>query len=206
MPLKKNRFLTEHLKNKFADSKNVTIIEGDVLKFSHAEYGIEDMRYKIVGNIPYYITSYLLRTIFEKWPAPELIVLMVQKEVAQRITAEPPHMSLLAISVQYYSEPKIVSYVSRGSFHPMPKVDSAITKLEIRKQKIEDRKYDDDFFRIVRAGFAGKRKQLVNNLVAHLKLPKREIESRLLSADIDPKRRAETLTIKEWQKIANIFS
>jgi len=128
----KEMFLTKSVYGEPVESaiaENVEIVEGDILKFDISRFKFKDSGYKIVANIPYYITSNLLRTIFEKWPTPKLIVVMVQKEVAQRIMAKPPHMNLLALSIQFYAEPKIISYVSKGSFRPQPKVDSAIVKL-----------------------------------------------------------------------------
>lgn len=212
--VEKDRLLIDHLKNKFKDDKNVTIIESDVLKFDPRNYQLRTTNYKLVGNIPFYLTSHLIRTVFEKWPHPEKIVLMLQKEVAQRIVAKPPDMSLLAVSVQYYSKPEIVSYVSAGSFYPPPEVDSAIIRLVPGEQftaysnNTENYKLKTvNFFRVVRAGFAGKRKQLLNNLAAGLKISKQEIQQKLSLIDINPQRRAETITIEEWQKITNsLFS
>ena len=199
--VEKDHQLVEHLKTKFANEKRVKIIEEDILKFNPANYQLQTTHYKLVGNIPYYLTSHLLRTVFEKWPQPELIVLMLQKEVAQRICAKPPEMSLLAVSIQYYAQPKIISYVSHGSFYPPPEVDSAIIKLD-PKYKILNTKNDQEFFKIVKAGFAGKRKQLGNNLSRGLNLEKNLVEEKLKLIGIDPKRRAETLTLLEWQNIA----
>lgn len=205
MAIEKDRLLIAHLKNKFKDNKNVTIIEDDILKFDPRNYELQTTGYKLVGNIPYYLTSHLIRVALEKWPRPEMIVLMVQKEVAQRITARPPDMSLLAVSVQYYAEPKIISYVSAGSFYPPPEVDSAIIKLTTNDRQQTTSKEAKKFFKVVKAGFANKRKQLINNLSAGLKLSKEKVGSRLLAVGIDSKRRAETLTIGEWQKITDIL-
>ncbi|MEK7603910.1 MAG: 16S rRNA (adenine(1518)-N(6)/adenine(1519)-N(6))-dimethyltransferase RsmA, partial [Patescibacteria group bacterium] len=161
--VEKDRRLIEGLKEKFKNA-SVEIIEGDILKLDVGEL-IENSPYKAVGNIPYYITSHLIKTIFEKWPAPEIIILTVQKEVAQRITAKPPRMNLLALSVQFYAEPKIVSFVSRGSFRPMPKVDSAIIKLApLRQSRVGDHESKDKFFKLIKTAFAGKRKQLKNTI------------------------------------------
>lgn len=212
--IEKDREFDAYLKKKFSDRKNVKIIEGDILKFNPRNYELQTTNYKLVGNIPYYLTSHLIRTVFEEWPRPERIVLMLQKEVAQRIVAKPPDMSLLAVSVQYYSKPEIISRVSRHSFYPAPEVDSAIIKLVSSEQFTA---YSDNaencklktvnFFKVVRAGFAGKRKQLINNLSRDLKISKQEIQQKLSVADINPQRRAETLTIEEWQKITNsLFS
>jgi len=230
--IEKDEKLATYLRDKFSNWKNVKIIEDDILKFSPVSCKLETENYKLVGNIPFYLTSYLIRTVFEKWPRPEKIVLMLQKEVAQRIAASPPHsnlsvgasrpqMSLLAVSIQYYSKPEIISYVSRHCFYPAPEVDSAIIKLTPRLQvtgyglqtATEKKKSEtwhlksETFFRVVRAGFAGKRKQLINNLATGLKISKQGIQQKLSLIDINPQRRAETLTIEEWQKITNsLFS
>lgn len=205
--VEKDCLLVAHLQTKFANQKNVRIIEEDILKFNPNDYGLGVESYKLVGNIPYYLTSHLLRTVFEKWftlsevegPSPTLIVLMLQKEVAQRICAKPPKMSLLSVSVQYYAKPKVVSYVSKNSFWPAPKVDSAIIKFEPKASTYH--REPSAFFRIVRAGFAGKRKQLINNLARELKLTKDIVEEKLKLVNIDPKRRAETLVLDEWESI-----
>jgi 16S rRNA (adenine1518-N6/adenine1519-N6)-dimethyltransferase len=210
--VEKDEKLAAYLKSKLSNRKNVKIIEGDILKFNPGNYQLQTTNYKLVGNIPYYLSSHLIRVVFEKWPRPEKIVLMLQKEVAQRIVAKPPNMSLLAVSVQYYSKPEIVSHVSAGSFYPPPEVDSAIIKLVPSEQftaygeNTENCKLKTvNFFKVVRAGFAGKRKQLANTLATGLKISKQEIQQKLSLIDVDPRRRAETLTIKEWQKITNFL-
>jgi 16S rRNA (adenine1518-N6/adenine1519-N6)-dimethyltransferase len=201
--VEKDHKLVDYLKNKFANQKNVTIIEDDILRCDPKNYKLKAISYKLVGNIPYYLTSHLLRLIFEKWPCPKTVVLTLQKEVAQRIVAKPPNMSLLAVSVQYYSKPEIIDYIPRRSFYPAPEVDSAIIKLVPREQFVTYQENTKNFFRIVRAGFSGKRKQLINSLARGLKIKKDTIESKLKAAGVDPRRRAETLTLEEWQKITN---
>ena len=203
LAVEKDYTLADYLKTKFRNNNRVTIIEGDILKFQIPDSRFQIQKYKLVGNIPYYLTSHLLRILFENWPQPELIILMIQKEVAQRIVAKPPHMSLLAVLVQYYSTPKIMSYVSRNSFWPAPEVDSAIIKLESRIQNLESRMDTKNFFKVAGAGFAKKRKQLANKLAVGLKIPKEKIEQQLSKIGMDTKRRAETLTIEEWQSITN---
>jgi len=189
--IEKDHRLINDLKNTFREFSNVEIIEDDVLKFD--PYSIIHIPYKIVANIPYYITSHLLKTIFEKWPMPELVVLMVQKEVAQRIVAKPPEMNLLALSVQFFAEPKIISYVSRGSFRPIPKVDSAIIRLVPRREaRITDQEFREKFFKLAKTAFAGKRKQLKNTVGAEI----------LQKADIRPELRPEELSLEDWLKLA----
>lgn len=204
--VEKDPSLAEYLKNRYAGNTKIEIINQDILKFNPKSYKLPAKSYKLIGNIPYYLTSHLIKTVFENWPAPEMVIFTVQKEVAQRIVALPPKMSLLAVSVQYFAEAEIVAKVSKGSFLPVPKVDSAIVRLRTKDQRLKPEIETEKFFKIVKAGFAGKRKQLVNNLSAGLGLSKKEVEFRLQSLGIAAKRRAETLTVKEWQKISETMS
>src|SRR3989344_3805526 len=188
--IEKDARLIAQLKEKFKNT-NVDIVEGDILKIDPTPL----LRYcatgyKLIGNIPYYITSHLLKTVFEKWPAPKLIVLMVQKEVAQRIMAKPPHMNLLALSVQFFAKPKIISYVSRGSFRPTPKVNSAIIKLTPIRSDLE---LADRFFKLIKTAFAGKRKQLKNTVGKEI----------LENTGIRPELRPEELSLEDWLRIVN---
>lgn len=198
--IEKDRKLISFLKSLFEKS-DVTIVEGDVLKINPSELGLSKNNYKVIANIPYYITSRLLRNIFELWPKPKLIVLLVQHEVAQRIIAKPPHMNILAISVQYFSRPKIIGKIPKGSFYPSPEVDSSIIQLTPLIQT-SDPDITKRFFKVVKIGFSSKRKKLINNLSAGLKLNKKDIENTMLSLEIDPGFRPENLTIEQWQKLA----
>ena len=207
--VEKDGRLIDQLKTKFSENGNVKIIEGDILEFNPEAYSLKSGEYKIVANIPYYIPSHFLRIIFEsagwRMAQPKLIVLMIQKEVAQRIMAKPPHMNLLALSVQFYAEPKIISSVSRGSFQPMPKVDSAIIKLETRDTRHETREKQEKLFEIIRAGFSEKRKQLIGNLAKNFGATKEKIKNILSSAGIKENARAENLSLEEWQKLAKLL-
>ncbi|TSC73773.1 MAG: 16S rRNA (adenine1518-N6/adenine1519-N6)-dimethyltransferase, partial [Parcubacteria group bacterium Gr01-1014_44] len=180
LAIEKDSRLIPILKDKFKNQKNVTILEDDILKLKietlTGNWKLKIENYKIVGNIPYYITSHLLRIVLENWPKPKLILFMVQKEVAQRIVAKPPKMSMLSLAVQFYAEAKIVKNVSKNNFRPIPKVDSALIKI-IPKQGPEiltkDYKLKTiNFFKLARAGFSNKRKQILNSLVNNLKLEK----------------------------------
>jgi 16S rRNA (adenine1518-N6/adenine1519-N6)-dimethyltransferase len=198
--IEKDRRLIEDLKIKFP---NVKVIEEDILEFNPKEHGLKEGAYKIAANIPYYITSSLLRTIFEKWPKPKLIILTVQREVAKRIVANPPDMSLLALSVQFYSSPEIIGYVSRGSFRPMPKVDSAIIKITPHnKPPATD---PEMFFRLARAGFSEKRKQLVNNLVKNFGMMREDLLKILEKGGIKPDIRAENLSLNQWIELSKLM-
>lgn len=153
---------------------------------------------KVVANLPYYISSPVIRMFLEAETKPELIVLMVQKEVAQRICAKPPHMSMLAISVQFYAQPKIIDYVSKKYFYPQPKVDSAIIKIKPQQTPEIDTK---KFFNLVRAGFSSKRKFLINNLSRELKIENCKLEIAFDQVGLGKKLRAENLTIDDWLKL-----
>lgn len=159
--------------------------------------------YKIVANLPYYITSSIIKLLLEGEKKPELICVMVQKEVAERITAAPGEMSVLAVSVQVYGEASIVRYVSRKSFWPSPEVESAILKVipyTKSPYEIDDMK---GFFRIIKAGFGEKRKQLHNSLSGGLRLEPSEVDECLLACGIDPKERPQDLSIHQWVSLYN---
>lgn len=209
--IEKDHRLIEQLQDKFKNFPNVEVVEGDIMESDIAEYSLKDGNYKIVANIPYYITSSLIRLALEKWPQPQLIVLMVQKEVAQRIMAMPaqagkkPNMNLLALSVQYYAEPKIIGYISRGSFNPRPKVDSAIIRLKPlgRRATAEE---TEKIFILIRAGFSEKRKQLAGNLTKKLKIPKEQILDAFKKLGISSIIRAENLSLEQWITLRNYLN
>jgi len=142
--------------------------------------------------------------IIQKRKKPESMVLIIQKELAKRITASPPKMSMLAVSVQFYSKPKTITYVSKKNFWPSPKVDSAILRIADINSEISEN-YRDSFFKLVKAGFFHPRKKILNNLLKVLKLNKEEIKLQLVKNDMDPDRRAETLNIEEWKRLTKSF-
>lgn len=198
--------------------KNVEIINQDILKFLLLRQGfggqalfrrgsggqvIFPPNYKVVANLPYYIASPVIRLFLEAKNRPQKMILMVQKEVAQRIVAKPPKMSVLAISVQFYAqpEPKIIAYVSKEAFWPKPKVDSAIIQIIPTPLK-PDPQITQEFFKTVKAGFAAPRKQLANNLAKNLNIDRQKIENILLQCGLDPKQRAETLAVDNWEKLS----
>lgn len=158
------------------------------------------MKYKIVANLPYNITSIFLRRFLTAEHKPEALILMLQKEVAERVAAVPPEMSVLAISVQYYAEPKIIREVKAGNFWPEPEVDSAVIRIDL-KTRAFDPKIDKDFFRIVKIGFSSKRKMLKNNLAAGLHVEPKIIEDILAATKTKPAVRAEDLFLEDWQKL-----
>ncbi len=179
---------------------NVTLVEGDILRFDPVALA-GGGSFKVVANLPYYITSAVIRHLLEASIRPSLIVLTVQLEVAQRITASPGDMSLLAVSVQFYGRPQIVARIHAGSFYPAPKVDSAVVRIEPYEHPAVDVPDADAFFAVVKAGFSQKRKQLHNALAAGLQRPQEEIALVLEHAGVDGRRRAETLALPEWAAI-----
>lgn len=199
-----DRNLLENLRETFADTPNVRFLEGDILHQAPIEWlsngGTASPPYKVVANIPYYITSPILRYLLEAAPPPTRIVLMTQREVAQQIISKPPHASLLGVSVQFYGTPRIVDNVPAGAFYPRPKVDSAIVQIDVTGPQLPAD--PQQFFRIVRAGFGAKRKQLHNALAGGLQLSTDQVRLLLLRANIEASRRAETLTLAEWQSLA----
>jgi len=179
---------------------NVEIVNQDILKITSNFFHDRDKKwtYKLVANLPYYITSPVIRKFLEIKNKPSLMILMVQKEVAQRICAEPPNMSLLSVAVQFSAQPKIISYASEKSFYPQPKVDSAIIKIIPRPiPKIDTEK----FFKIIKAGFSSKRKFLINNLSRELKIENCKLKIVFDQIGLSQKLRAENLSINDWLKL-----
>lgn len=198
-----DRDLVLALQKRLASFANVEIVSADVLSLDISRVVQEKDTgnvpvYKVVANIPYYITSAVIRHLLETSPKPELIVLMLQKEVAQRITAKPGQMSLLAISVQFYGHPRIIARVPASAFYPAPKVDSAIVRIDPYEQQFLAQDQVGPFFEVVRAGFAQRRKQLRNALVHGLGLPVECVVQALKEVGIDERRRAQTLSLHEW--------
>lgn len=183
--------------------ENVAIVNENILDFNLEAYFKKlslPLKYKIVANLPYNITSIFLRRFLTAANRPDSLVLMLQKEVAERIAAAPPEMSILAASVQYFAVPQIIREVKAGNFWPEPKVDSAIIKIVVKSGDF-DAKTIKDFFRIVKIGFSSKRKMLKNNLAAGLHLEPKIIEEALRSAGIAAAVRAEELLLEDWQKL-----
>jgi 16S rRNA (adenine1518-N6/adenine1519-N6)-dimethyltransferase len=200
-----DRDLTARLRAEFSNT-NTTIFEGDVLRQTPEAWLAQahcQPPYLVVANLPYYITSAILRYLLEASIPPTRIVVMTQREVAQQMTARPPHSNLLAVSVQYYAAPRIVEIVPAGAFRPPPQVASAIVRLDVqpRNASVEVER----FFRVVRAGFSAKRKQIHNALANGSSLSRAETAEWLRRAEIAPTRRAETLSIAEWERLAQQF-
>jgi 16S rRNA (adenine1518-N6/adenine1519-N6)-dimethyltransferase len=183
---------------------NVSVIAGNLLFLDPVEVFGQAL-YKLVANLPYYITAPTFRHFLEGANPPRLLVVMVQLEVAQRIVATPGAMSLLAISVQFYGTPRIVARVPARAFYPAPKVDSAILRVDVNPQAPLTPKERDSFFQVVQAGFSERRKQLHNSLTHGLHYKNELVRAWLAAAAIDARRRAETLSIEEWLRLWRVI-
>ena len=180
--------------------KNVELMARNLLFLDPLDvFGTEP--YKLVANLPYYITAPTFRHFLESANPPRLIVVMVQEEVAQRIVASPGDLSLLAVSVQFYGRPHIIAHVPARAFYPAPKVDSAILRIDVHEQAPLTASERDSFFRVVQAGFSERRKQLHNSLTHGLHRKNEQVRALLTAAQIDSSRRAETLSIEEWLRL-----
>jgi 16S rRNA (adenine1518-N6/adenine1519-N6)-dimethyltransferase len=206
-----DRDLAAQLSADFAATPCVEIVCGDILQFDPGKLiatsggPLDPAAFKVVANLPYYITSAILRHILEAGHKPTVAVVMVQREVALRMAAQPPEMSLLAVSVQFFAGVHVVRTLSAGAFYPRPKVDSAVVRLEVfdPPRPIENTKW---FFEIVRAGFGERRKQLRNSLARGLALDFDTVAAALTRAHIEPTRRAETLTLDEWSTLCHALA
>jgi len=197
--------LAAALEQTLASFNNVTIINDDVLRIEPKDLVTEPKTgYKVVANLPYYITSPVLRHFLEASAKPQLMLVMVQKEVAEAIVARPGGMSLLSVSIQFYGEPRIIGYVPAQCFYPAPKVDSAILRIDPYPQPAVAVD-EESFFELVRAGFTAPRKQLANSLAQGLGVVKGKALSLLETAGIVSQRRAETLSLEEWARLWRVF-
>ncbi len=190
--VEKDSRLIAYLKKNLPE--NTAVREGDILKMTPLKGN-----YKVAANLPYYISSPIIRKFLGNNP-PSLMVLTVQKEIGERICARPPQMSKLAVFTQFHSEPEIIAKVPKSCFWPQPKVDSVVLKLTPKKVK-----ESKSFSRIVKAGFSHPRKQLVKNLSQNLNIDSKIVEKKLKELEIDPRQRAETLSLGDWLKLVKVF-
>ncbi len=192
------------LKTTLAPYNNIRLVQGDILKLDPAEL-MDTPDYLVVANIPYYITSAIIRHLLESNPKPRRVVLTIQQEVAERICALPGEMSLLALSVQVYGRPQIKADIPAGAFYPSPKVDSCVLCVDIYSEPVIPVPQMETFFSLARAGFSQKRKTLRNSISAGMRIPPGEAQEKLTAAGIDPQRRAETLDLEEWKVLSGVF-
>jgi 16S rRNA (adenine1518-N6/adenine1519-N6)-dimethyltransferase len=201
------------LRKRLAAFPDVKIIHADILKVIPRQLFQDNLTaselargYKIIANLPYYITSPVLSHFLEAQPQPSEMVVMVQKEVGETIAAAPGKMRFLSVKAQFYSKPAIISYVPAASFYPPPKVDSVILRLDVYSQPPIDVSDAASFFDIVMHGFSAPRKQLRNSLANSLEMPPSQVALLLEKAGIEAKRRAETLSLEEWRELWKVFT
>jgi 16S rRNA (adenine1518-N6/adenine1519-N6)-dimethyltransferase len=201
------------LRKKMTSFPRVEIVHADILKFApqqllqdaHVASG-SAQSYKVIANLPYYITSPVLSHFLEAQRRPSEMVVMVQKEVGETIAAAPGKMRLLSVRAQFYSRPTIVCHVPPSSFHPRPKVDSVVLRLEVYAEPPIDVSDVAGFFEMVIHGFSAPRKQLRNSLAHSLAMSPTEAAALLERAGIQGKRRAETLSMEEWRQMWLVFA
>jgi len=183
---------------------NVTLIAEDILTIDLSTLHLPD-GYTVVANIPYYITSAIIRKLLTACEKPIRMVLTMQEEVAERICAQAGKLSLLALSVQVFGTPEMLMKIPAGAFYPTPTVDSVTLRINLFPEPAIPQEKLDTFFRLIKAGFSQKRKMLRNTLSSGLHLPHDQVETLLEQAGIDPQRRAQTLSIAEWGKVTDSF-
>ncbi len=199
--------MVEYLTQTLEASQGFSLLEANVLEVDLNELlvqaGFESRGYKIVANLPYYITAPIIRTLLSLEITPKSLILMVQKEVAERITAKPGSMSLLSLMVQYYADARIAFTVAATAFDPAPAVESAV--IELRPMRVYDDEQDRRLFRIARAGFAARRKTLANNFASSFQIERMRIEQALSSLGLRADIRAQALSVAEWRGLVPVI-
>ena len=197
--------LAAALKEEMTSLGNVTVVNEDILKAGTASLLAGRTDYKVVANLPYYITAAVLRHFLSVQPRPRLMVLMLQKEVAEAIATSGGNSGLLANSVRFYGWPSIVAVVPAASFYPAPQVDSAVIKIDVYPRAAIEVSSEGDFFKFLKAAFSTRRKQLPNALSRGLGVAKDKVLAWLEAAAIEPQRRAESLSLEEWERLWRQF-
>lgn len=201
--IEKDKELIPYLEEKFSKEikdKNLKIIEGDVLDLEIEEIFKKNEKYKLIANIPYYITGAIIERFLSIKKKPEIMVILVQKEVAERIVARDKKESILSLAVKFYGIPKLIYKVSAGSFFPKPKVDSAVLKITLNKGNNERDSLESEYLNIMKKSFAHKRKMMLGNLKKEM--PEIKWEEIFNKLKIDIKVRSEDLTQKDFINIA----
>ncbi|NSW53994.1 MAG: ribosomal RNA small subunit methyltransferase A [Anaerolineae bacterium] len=199
-----DQHLIPPLRKVTAEWDNITIIHGDMLELDPQQL-MQNEAYLVIANIPYYITSALTRHLLDGTARPARLVFTMQYEVAERICATEGKHSLLSLSVQVYGVPRIVGRIPAGAFYPAPSVDSAVLRVDVYDRPLIDLQGLDRFFRLAKAGFSQKRKNLRNSLSGGMRMEKDAVEALLGQAQIDPNRRAETLSLLEWKTLTSCW-
>lgn len=206
--IEKDKEMFKILVEKTRARKNIVCILADARKFNPEKYGLKIKKYKIVANLPYYLTSFFLRIFLERYPPKEMI-LLIQKEVAKKIIAANKKESLLSLSVKFFAQPQIVTFIGKENFWPQPKIDSALVRLKIREEPLLENNEKKLFFKIIHAGFSSPRKKIKNNLSRILDtriLDKRTLDKILKEANISPNSRSEDVPLKSWISFTKFFS
>jgi 16S rRNA (adenine1518-N6/adenine1519-N6)-dimethyltransferase len=193
--------LAERLAAEFAEAENVRIVEGDAREVDIGGLVPRGEPYKVVANLPYYAASPIVRRLLETEPKPSLLVVMVQREVAQSMAALPGDMTILSVATQLYGRPRIVCSVPPRAFRPAPKVTSAVVRIDVYERPCLRIDSEAEFFELVRAGFSSRRKQIHNPLSAALGLSRDDTDKMLNAAGIDATRRAQTLSMEDWGRL-----
>lgn len=197
--------LNRRLSDAFGAQPQVTIVEADAREVDIEALVPGRTPYKLVANLPYYAASPIIRRFLEAEHKPDVIVVMVQREVARTMCATPGEMSILSVATQVYGKPRIVCSVPPRAFKPQPKITSAVVRIDVYDEPAVPMDSREDFFDLVRAGFSTPRKQIRNSLAVGLDIPPTESEVMLSEAGIDPKRRAQTLTLDEWSSLLDTW-
>ena len=197
-----DRRLAEHLRQTFADEPQFRLVEGNALELATDDLIPPGEPFVVAANLPYAVGAAVLRHLLEQHHRPRRLAVMLQLEVAERLVARPPAMSVLGVATQFYAEPRIGFVVPPSVFVPPPTVESAVALLDVRPAPLLPEAEHPRFFRIVNAGFRQKRKQVANSLAAELDLPKGLVSVWLSTVGVDPSRRAQTLSVEEWVALA----
>jgi len=193
-----DRSLAAHLRAAFGDLPDFELVHGNALSLSSDELVPPGEPFDVVANLPYSVGTAILRHLLEQPRKPRRLTVMLQKEVAERLTAQPPDMSILGVATQFFAEPRLAFTVPPEAFIPPPKVDSAVVLLDVRDEQPLPEALQPLFFKIVNAGFRQKRKQITNAIADVLQVPKSDIAAWLEASGVAPTRRAETLSVDEW--------
>jgi 16S rRNA (adenine1518-N6/adenine1519-N6)-dimethyltransferase len=194
--------LAARIRQHFGDV--VRVIEGDVLEVDLNQI-VPSGPYLVVANLPYSIATAAIQRLMESEHPPSRMVIMVQREVAERMTARPPQMSILAVAVQFFGQARMRFRIGAGAFIPRPRVESAVVQIDRRDHPLLPREDHPGFFRLVRAGFAQRRKRLDNSIAAALGLDKQVVAGAIIRTGIEPSRRAETLDVDDWVRMHASF-
>lgn len=214
--VEKDTRLIPILRETLKDIHNVEIIEGDIRRLPNLEsrisnlesskFKIQNSKFKLVGNLPFYLTNFLIRSFLESEHPPTAMTLVVQKEVGERICAKPPHMNILAVAVQYYGNPKIITRIPRSSFWPQPEVEGAILMIAPLRTANTNTKNREMFFKLIRAGFSHPRKYLLRNLSSGLNLIQEIVEKEFGLLGLKLTARPQELPLEDWEKLSLVFT